>query len=104
MTCLLTNPALYVCSTRTLGELDERFQFKSNKSRLVHDVTPGMESNGVEDSQFEGITHIPSTDTLLVVKEEAEHGGGLSNVRDLFHAHMAPASRALTVPPGSVPI
>ncbi len=62
------------CSIRTFAELDERFQFKSNKSRLVPDATPGH-ANGIDDSQFEGITHIPSTDTLLVVKEEAEHGG-----------------------------
>jgi hypothetical protein len=58
---------------RALGEFDERFQFKSNKSRLVPDGSSGA-ANGIEDSQFEGITHIPASDTLLVVKEEAEHG------------------------------
>jgi hypothetical protein len=43
------------CSTRTIGELDERFQFKSNKSRLVKEdaQSPGR-TNGIDDSQFEG--------------------------------------------------
>ena len=119
------------CSTRALGELDERFQFKSNKSRLVPEDTQGRNPiNGIDDSQFEGesavvhtvaspgclktscciavcgtgavaiiiswsdtsshvdqalygdcaplcvgITHLRDTDTLLVVKEEAGHGG-----------------------------
>jgi hypothetical protein len=67
-------------NTRTIGELDERFQFKSNKSRLVKEdaQSPGR-TNGIDDSQFEGITHLRDTDTLLVVKEEAEHG-------DHYHA------------------
>lgn len=124
------------CSTRTLVQLDERFQFKSNKSRLVKEDAQGQSpADGIDDSQFEGaslggyimqewpplhaetmpvccawecamlqaagcrashagshgyrskpfsmlalvftgITHLRNTDTLLVVKEEAEHGGG----------------------------
>jgi hypothetical protein len=126
----LAEPHLVCCSTRTLGELDERFQFKSNKSRLVkEDAAERNPVDGIEDSQFEGmltahflvpscllrsscciavhtsgvmavitdwshtirhvpqawycdplcagITHLRDTDTLLVVKEEAEHGGTL---------------------------
>jgi hypothetical protein len=44
------------CSTRTLGELDERFQFKSNKSRLVKEDAQGRgPTDGIADSQFEGL-------------------------------------------------
>lgn len=42
---------------RTLGELDERFQFKSEKSRLVPDASSGSAHNGAEDSQFEVGAH-----------------------------------------------
>jgi hypothetical protein len=53
--CVDDFDSVVCCSTRTIGELDERFQFKSNKSRLVKEdaQSPGR-ANGIDDSQFEG--------------------------------------------------
>ena len=57
----LNIPSSFSASSRTLAELDERLQFKSNRSRLVPDadeVSANGSPNGLEDSQFEGITHV----------------------------------------------
>lgn len=77
-------------NTRSLPCLNDRLQFKSNVSWLIRDsenpaqsaasldsdnIRGSTEVAGINDSQFEGITYLPRSDHMLVVKELVRHEG-----------------------------